>query len=731
MSPKNSTEAHNDSDLIKLRVTITYVIFHNSENGYTVARADMENGDHTTVVGPMANPEVEQQLECTGEWIENPRYGRQFKAASCRVAMPATEKGIRNFLKSSLMKGIGDKYADSIVDTFGEDTLKILDKEPERLREVSGVGKKRLEQIKQSWAEHANIRELMLFLQSHDVSTAYAIRIFKFYGPEALEVVQENPYRLAMDIPRVGFLTADAIAAKIGVEKESPLRIEAGTLYVLRQHCEQGHVFAPMHVLIGKCSETLDVSPELVEEAIETLAVHEEVKIETLCPSIGRAVYLPAYNVAERSIANRLKALLAAPKTIRPMEAENAINWVQQKLGIVLAGRQRDAVREAAENKVLVITGGPGTGKTTIIIAILRIFLGLQAKTLLAAPTGRAAKRMSEATGHEAKTIHRLLEFSPMNDGFKRDQDNPLNCSLLIIDEASMIDTMLMHHLLKAVPFGATLVLVGDVNQLPSVGAGNVLRDVIESEAAAVVELNEIFRQAKESHIVTYAHDINRGVIPNIVQQKTEETDFYFVQREDPEDVAAMIVEMVRDRIPNRFGFDPFYDIQVLTPMHKGTAGAGNLNLLLQDALNHGAQSFNRGGRAYALGDKVMQVRNNYDKDLFNGDIGRIVELDIQRKAVTISIDDREIPLDVSEMDDIVPAYAVSIHKSQGSEYPAVVVPIITQHFILLQRNLLYTAVTRGKKLVVLVGTQKALAIAVRNNETKKRFTYLNERLAD
>lgn len=719
---------------IELTGEIERITFTAEDTGFTVAKLRVHSGADeplVTVVAHMLAPQPGQTVTLLGSWQENPKYGTQFRATSCKTSMPASLGGLRAYLQSGLVKGIGTQYADRIIDHFGKDTMRVLDTEPDRLLEIEGIGNKRLLQIKEAWQEQRDIRELMVFLQDHGVSGAYAVRIYKFYGPAALPIMQDNPYRMAMDIPRVGFITADAIARKLGIAQDSPMRVQAATHYVLRQSVDQGHVFLPRNELVRRCCELLEVAPDLVEDAVQNLLEERRVKEDSLPGEQTGAIYLTGYHMAENGVSTMLMDLMSAPKTVRAIEAEKAIVWVQSKLGITLAGKQAEAIRRAARSKVLVLTGGPGTGKTTIIIAILRIFQAIKAKALLAAPTGRAAKRMSEATNHEAMTIHRLLEYSPQAAAFKRNEENQLECALLIVDEASMMDMMLTYHLLKAVPRGTTLVLVGDVNQLPSVGPGNVLRDIINSERCEVVELDEIFRQARESAIVMNAHAINQGRIPQMLGSIDTPSDFYFIRRENPEQAAQLIVELVRQHIPRRFGFDPMQDIQVLTPMHKGAAGAQNLNTLLQQALNPETRRLVRGGRSFRLGDKVMQIRNNYDKDIYNGDIGRIAALFPDESRIDVNFDDRTVSLEGAELDELVLAYATSIHKSQGSEYPAVVVPVLPQHYVLLQRNLLYTAVTRGKKLVVLVGSQRAIAIAINNNATRTRYTMLEHRLAD
>jgi len=625
--------------------------------------------------------------------------------------------------------------AKRIVKKFGKDTLDVIEADVEKLSAVEGIGAKRIEMIKKAWADQKEIREVMIFLQSHGVSSGYATKIFKQYGNEAIKVVTENPYRLATDIFGIGFITADKIAEKLGFGKDSELRAQAGILYVLHELSDEGHVYYPYEPLIEKCKEILQTDREIIVKAIETIAMEKMIVIEDLCGDLknteesDKAVYLAKFHLSETNIAKQLKTLINKPKSIREIDADKAVLWVQEKLAIKLADRQVDAVKRACRSKVMVLTGQPGSGKTTIINSILKIFKALGVNTLLAAPTGRAAKRMSEATGYEAKTIHRLLEFSPKKAGFQKDDEHPLNCDLLIVDEFSMVDCILMHHLLKAIPSHATFIMVGDVNQLPSVGAGNVLNDVISSGAFPVVELNEIFRQAQQSSIIVNAHKINAGIVPSFKPAEGELDDFYFIQREEPEEVLQVILELLKERIPNRFGFDPIDDIQVLTPMHKGTVGAGNLNAELQKELNPSGEDVNRWGRNFRVADKVMQIKNNYDKEVFNGDIGRVTKIDQESQELTIAFDSREVDYDFADLDEVVLAYAVSVHKAQGSQYPVVVIPVHTQHYVLLQRNLIYTGITRGRKLVVMVGTRKALTIAVKNNKTQKRYTRLTQRL--
>jgi exodeoxyribonuclease V alpha subunit len=722
--------------LAELQGQIERITYTNEENGYTIARVKVYGRkDLVTVVGNLISPTPGEILKMEGEWVNHPKYGEQFKIVQYKTQVPASVYGIEKYLGSGLIKGIGPVMAKRIVKRFGEETLEIIEKDLESLREVEGIGEKRVEMIKTAWEEQKEIREVMLFLQTHGVSSGYATKIFKHYGSGSIQALRENPYRLAMEVYGIGFVTADHIAEKLGFAKDSELRAEAGILYVLNQLADEGHVYYPYEPLIDKAREILQVDREVILQAFGSVALAKRIVIEDLNQNSEefkenhKAVYLSSLHLCETGISRRLRTLINSPKAVRPIDTAKAVHWVQQQLDITLAERQVEAVRRAVDEKVLVITGGPGTGKTTIINAILKIFARIGVTVMLAAPTGRAAKRMAEATGHGARTIHRMLEYSIQKGGFQKHEENPLRCDLLIVDEASMIDTLLMHHLLKAIPVTATLVLVGDVNQLPSVGPGNVLQDIIASGALPVVELTEIFRQAQESSIIVNAHSINSGLMPVLRSARDRLDDFYFIEQEDPDEVLRLVVDLTRERIPRRFGLDPVDDIQVLTPMHKGTVGAGNLNDQLQKALNPVEEGVSRGGRNFRINDKVMQIRNDYDKEVFNGDIGRITRIDPESQEATISFDGREVVYDFTDLDEVVLAYAVSVHKAQGSEYPAVIIPILTQHYVLLQRNLVYTAVTRGRKLVVMVGTRKALAIAVKNDKTQKRYTYLRYRL--
>jgi len=721
--------------LTELSGQIERITFTNEENGYTIARVKVSGRqDLVTVVGYLMSPAPGETLNLKGEWVHHPKFGEQFKVVEYKITVPATVFGIERYLGSGLIRGLGPKMAGRIVKKFGEKTLDVIGNDIEKLTQVEGIGEKRIAMIQQAWDEQKEIRNVMLFLQTYGVSSGYATKIFKQYGNRSVAVVTENPYRLATDIFGIGFLIADGIAEKLGVPKASPFRVEAGIIYVLNQLSDDGHVFYPYESLVKKSREMLDVEKDVVLEALGRLAMDKRIIIEDINESIdefkanNKGVYLARFHLCETSIAHRLKTLSTAPKSVRNLTGENALRWVQGQLDITLAENQAQAIRCALENKIMVITGGPGTGKTTIINAVLKIFSKLGVRALLAAPTGRAAKRMSETSGHEAKTIHRLLEYSFTQGGFQKNEEKPLDCDLLILDEVSMIDTILMHHLLKAIPTSATVVLVGDVNQLPSVGAGNVLNDIIASGTIPVVELNEIFRQAQESRIVVNAHKINRGILPTFEAHEPG-NDFYFIEQEDPEKVLEIILELTKTRIPRRFNLDPVDDIQVLTPMHRGVVGSGNLNMALQQNLNPSQEMITRGNLNFKVNDKVMQIRNNYDKEVFNGDIGRITHLRQDDYEMTVTFDGRDVVYELSDLDELVLAYAISVHKSQGSEYPAVVIPVLTQHYILLQRNLIYTAVTRGRNLVVMVGTRKAFAMGVNNDKTQKRFTYLKHRL--
>ncbi len=723
--------------MAQLKGHIERVTFSSEETGFSICKLKVKDQRNlVAIVGNMVNPNPGEFVEVQGKWIMHPKFGNQFKIHQYKTLVPATQSGIQKYLGSGLVKGIGPVMAKRIVKKFGIKSLDIIEKDIERLDEVQGIGKKRIIMIKTAWDEQKEVRSVMLFLQSHGVSPAYAAKIFKTYGQDSINIVKENPYRLAQDIFGIGFITADNIAQKLGIEKDAPQRIEAGLEYVLHQLADKGHVCYPYKELCDKIQEMLEVEFNLVLKAVADSFTADRIVIEDINETIQsfqenrKLVFLKKFHVCETGISHNFKRIKNASKSIRTIDSGKAVEWIKGQIKMTLAKQQELAVKKALEEKVLIITGGPGTGKTTIINAIIKILKKAGAKILLAAPTGRAAKRMSETTWEYAQTIHRMLDYSMKKHGFKKDNKNSLKCDVLIIDEASMIDTVLMHHLLKAVPSKATLILVGDINQLPSVGPGNILSDVIESKTFSVVTLDTIFRQAKKSLIVVNAHRINEGMFP-FISKGDKKSDFYFIQKETPEEVLSTIIELVQKRIPNEFNYDPVNDIQVLTPMHKGIAGAGNLNNELQSVLNKNRQVLQRGNREFKVSDKVMQIKNNYDKHTYNGDIGRITDINFIDQKVMIEFYSKQVEYDFSSLDEIIHAYAVSIHKSQGSEYPVVIIPVVIQHYILLQRNLIYTAITRGKKLVVLVGTKKALAMAIRTVKSSQRHTRLRHRLAE
>ncbi|MGD2207096.1 MAG: ATP-dependent RecD-like DNA helicase [Anaerolineae bacterium] len=725
--------------------TVERITYYNEENGYTVAQLVPEGRAYTvTVVGSLLEVSPGENLRLHGQWISHPRYGRQFQVERYSTVLPATAAGIEKYLGSGLIKGIGPVTARRIVRRFKLDTLRVIEEEPGRLREVLGIGKKRAASIERAWEEQKAIKEVMIFLQSHNVSTGHAVKIFKTYGDDSIPVVQADPYRLARDIHGIGFLTADKIARELGLAHDSPQRVQAGISYTLSQMADDGHVYAPQGELIHESTRILDVPANLVDEGIDTLAAEKELRVEYPIPNPqypndqilreDRAVYLPPFYFGEIGVANRLRTLLNVDKSrlafYRDADLDRVFDHLAERDGLRLNEGQRAGVQAALTHKVTVLTGGPGTGKTTAMRTVIRLLEAKGHRYALAAPTGRAAKRLAEATGREAKTIHRLLEFKPQKGfTFQRNEENPLEADLVIVDEASMLDLLLTNHLLKAVHPESHLLLVGDVDQLPSVGAGNVLHDVIESGVAAVVRLAEIFRQAAGSFIVVNAHRINQGSMPLFPKNAT---DFFLFPSDDAEQAADLVVDIVQNRIPRTFGLDPMDDVQVLSPLHRGAAGVGELNRRLQAALNPpgpGKPEHRRGGSLYRLGDRVMQIRNNYDKEVFNGDMGRIVALDPVNQALAVCIDERLVEYEFSELDEVIHAYAVSVHKSQGSEYRAVVAPVLTAHYVMLQRNLLYTAVTRARELVVLVGQRRAVAIAVRNNKIMDRHTALDARL--
>ncbi len=748
--------------------TIDRVIYQNAENGYAVlcvvpdAKYAGRGGfpkDKLTCTGTLPSPQGGMKIAFTGRWVETRKFGRQFAFTSYEEQIPTSEAGLVAYLSSGLVKGVGADLARRIVKAFGKDTARVLDTEPDSLLKVKGVGKKNIEMIKESWAEHRSMSDLMQALQPYGISPAYGLRIFAEYGQQSLEVVRANPYRLAMDIRGIGFVIADKIAMKLGVERDAPLRVQAGCLYVLQQASESGDVYMPQSRLLDQARKTLGVGEEAILDALRKLEADDRVCIEELgsspsgepatgfeddaeddaedggesgAPCAEKAVYLKMYYTCECKTGFYLARLMRMPMSVAFTDRVDQVAKAVNRQPIRLSPEQVGAVNLASRSKVMVLTGGPGTGKTTIIKAIISLFLSATSRKriFLAAPTGRAAKRMSEATDMKAKTLHRLLEYNPQTHGFSRNEDTPLECDLLIVDEASMMDIVIFYYLLKAVPPGACVIFVGDIFQLPSVGPGAVLQDIIDSKALPVAMLSQISRQSDASDIALMAHQIKEGQLPRLQNPRDGKTDFYFMRQDEPEAASQLIVDLVKRRLPAHYGWDPLADIQVLTPMHQGIVGAENLNRLLQEALNPNGLEMARGERRFRVGDKVMQTRNNYDLDVFNGDIGIVVQARVDVKELVVDFDGEEKTYQAADLDELVPAYAISIHKSQGSEYPCVVIPIMTTNFVMLRRNLLYTGITRGKKLVVIVGQPRAMEIAVARNETSARCTRLAERLS-
>jgi exodeoxyribonuclease V alpha subunit len=721
------------SQLVKDQETIfghiERVTYQNEDTGYTVAHIALKGyKDPVCVVGSMPLVQPGEMVRCMGEWTTHCVYGKQFSIAECSISAPADVLGIKKYLGSGLVKGIGPAAAGKIVDHFGSATLEVIDKTPERLLEISGIGKKKADLIIACWTEQRSVRDVMLFLQSHGISPAYAQKIFKAYGQNSIKVVKENPYCLAREIHGIGFTTADKLAKTLGHLDDAPFRIDAGIEYALSQLSSEGHVCSPLGHLLDVAEKLLNCEKEKIGERLTALKQEERIAMEELIFE-GKAqafVWLKSFYISERGIASELRRIRKGTLALRTIDCEKALDWVQKTLHIELASKQKEAVKAALQEKVVIITGGPGTGKSTITNAILAIMGKLTGKILLAAPTGRAAKRMSEITQKKASTIHSLLEFD-FKGGFKRRRDNPLDADFIIVDESSMIDTLLMYSLLKAIPDRARLILVGDINQLPSVGPGNVLRDLILAGCLPVVTLNEIFRQAKGSLIVTNAHKINEGTFPTL--DNKPDSDFFFFSAEEPELVRDNILSLVACKLPQKYKFDAMRDIQVLTPMKKGIIGADNMNEELRRVLNKNSPQQIKGMIHFALGDKVIQLRNDYQKCVFNGDIGWITAIDVEEQEFIVAFDEREVVYEFREADQLMLAYAISVHKSQGSETPCVVIPIHTTHFKMLLRNLLYTAITRGKKVVVLVGSKKAIALCVRNDEVRRRYTGLQEAL--
>ncbi len=730
---------------VKIRGVVERITYQNPENGYTVLKCAVKSyKELVTVIGSLLDVNVGSVLLIYGNWKVDSRYGRQFAAESWEETLPATVFGIEKYLGSGLIKGVGPKYAKKIVAQFGIETLEVIETDISRLQEVDGIGKKRIKMIRDSWERQKEIKNVMLFLQDHGVSTSFAAKIYRQYGNESLDKMKENPFQMADDIWGIGFKTADGIAQKLGFAKEAYVRLRSGIMYTLSNLADEGHVFAYQEQLIAKAAELLEAEESSIVMTLDQMIMDKDLICETVDYNTDqaemKAIYLPAFYYAEAGVAGKLKRLAQAPAADRLwhalMDARQKIgneslsidvSKIQEKVHMEYDEIQADAIRKAAVSKVMVLTGGPGTGKTTTTQGIIAAYRSFGLKILLAAPTGRAAKRMTEATGLEAKTIHRLLECKPP-EGYQKNENNPLEGDVLIIDECSMIDMILMNALLKAIPEGMRLILVGDIDQLPSVGAGNVLRDIIDSGVFPVVRLTRIFRQAQSSRIIMNAHAINEGKFPDISNGKN--TDFFYIEKEDPEEAVQEIVRLVKNNLP-RYYKTPWNHIQVLTPMQKGIVGAANLNLALQEALNPQGDGLRRGGYLFRAGDKVMQIRNNYEKEIFNGDIGTVESVDLQERMLKVNFDQHIIEYEASELDELVHAYATTIHKAQGSEYPIVVMPVLMNHYVMLQRNLIYTGITRAKKVLVIVGTRKALSYAVRNVTVTKRNTFLKERLCE
>ena len=704
----------------KITCTIERITFQNLENGYSVLQATIKGyREEQTIVGTFHEVTVGAVLIVEGNWRVDKRYGRQIAAESWSETLPATVIGIEKYLGSGLVKGIGPKFAKQIVSHFGLETFEVIDTDIDRLLEVPGIGKGRVAKIKESWEKQKDVKDIMVFLQGHGVSSTYAAKIYKQYGKDSIQKVQDNPYCLADDIWGIGFKTADSIAEKLGYEKNDLRRCRSGILYTLSKLSEDGHVYSEREQLIKSAKELLSAEEEPITQALDEMIAKEDLILDE------DAIFLPPFYYAECGVANKLRRLLDTQMGNIFDNATVVPEDVGKHAQIDYDEVQLSAIRKAIGSKVMVLTGGPGTGKTTTTLGIIAAFESLGQRILLAAPTGRAAKRMSEATGKEAKTIHRLLEFNPA-EGYGRNDENPFEGDLLIVDESSMIDVILMNSLLKAVPLTMRLILVGDIDQLPSVGAGNVLRDIIDSGSVPVVRLTRIFRQAQSSRIVTNAHKINQGIFPDISNGK--QSDFFFIKDEDPEQAARDIVNIVKNRIPKAYGYST-NDIQVLAPMQRSVVGATNLNIVLQEAINPVGDSLSRGGFKYRQGDRVMQIRNNYDKEVFNGDIGTVESVDVEDRSLSVLFDGRTVAYEDSELDELTLAYATTIHKSQGSEYPVVVIPLLMTHYVMLQRNLIYTGITRAKKICIIVGTTKALAYSIHNMVVLKRNTRLKERL--
>lgn len=730
----------NDSN-ITIEGVLDKIIYVNDENDYTVGiLINSDTKEEITIVGNMIGINPGESLKIEGKWETNPRYGKQIKVLSYQPILPKNLEAIEKYLSSGMIKGIGTEYAKRIVSRFGENTLDVLDNEPERLSDVSGIGEKRQETIIKAWAEQKHIRELMIFLHSHNISATFASKIFKKYGNNAISIIRDNPYILSYDIQGIGFKTADKMAMSLGIEPDSINRVEAGILYILVGLTEEGHCYYPYEPLIAKCVEMMNVDEGLVSEGIMHLKKRRQIEAEEM-PNNEVAIYPKSLYISEKSAAERFIDIVQSKKELPEIHIEKAISWFEKKHKMKLSNNQKSALEKVLKGIPIVITGGPGTGKTTLVRAIVEIFEAKGVKVLISAPTGRAAKKIEEMTSRPASTIHRMLKYNKYNGKFIFNIDNPLDCDVLIVDEVSMLDIVLANHLFKAVKPSANIVLIGDVDQLPSVGPGNFLRDVIDSKIIDVVKLNVIFRQAQQSRIIANAHLVNKGETPNLKSPKMQigdrrvssvpnlKEDFYFISREETDELLDTIIFLVSERIPQRFGYNPLEDIQVITPVNKGILGSTNLNVHLQRVLNKETLTIIKGSKMFKVGDRIMQSVNNYDKNVFNGDIGRIIEINYEEHNVIVKYDEQTVFYDFEELDELMLSYAITVHKSQGCEFKAVVMPLHTQHFRMLQRNLLYTGITRAKELMCLVGNVKAVQIAVKNNYVSKRYTGLVYRL--